>query len=429
MEEVIVIRGGERLDGQVRISGAKNAALPVLAATILAEGSFILDNVPRLEDIRTMGELLSTLGARIIFQKRSLYIDTCNLSSQEAPYHLVKRMRASVLVLGPLMARFRQAKVAMPGGCSIGARPINFHLEGLQQMGAELRVVGGFVEARAPKGLHGAEISLDFPSVTGTENLMMAATLARGRTIIHRAAREPEVVALGEFLISMGAKIEGLGTETIIIDGVEALCPIRYRIIPDRIETGTFLMAVAVTGGRLEIRGARGEHLETVLQTMARAGLDLYLEEETIFAEKNRPLKAVDITTAPYPGFPTDLQAQFMVCMTMAQGISVIRETIFENRFQHAVELMRMGADIKLVERQKAIVRGGKELSGAHVRATDLRAGASLILAGLAARGETIIHDIHHLDRGYEDIVAKLAHIGADIKRVEAQKLDLAVSK
>ncbi len=423
MEEVIVVEGGERLKGEVQVSGAKNAALPILAATLLAEGSFILDNIPQLEDVRTMTELLSTLGAKIISRKSSLYVDTCRIISHEAPYELVKRMRASVLVLGPLLARFRRAKVALPGGCSIGARPIDFHLEGLRKMGARLQVDGGFVEAEAPRGLRGKEIVLGFPSVTATENLMMAATLAKGKTVIHQAAKEPEVVALGHFLQTMGAKIEGLGTETIFIEGLEGLQPAGYRIIADRIETGTFLMAVAAAGGEITIRGACPEHLQTVINTLVDAGLEITWEGETIYARQSHPLRAMDIVTAPYPGFPTDLQAQFMVCMTQAKGISVIRETIFENRFQHALELKRMGAEIKLAGKQVAIVRGGGKLSGAKVRATDLRAGASLILAGLAATGRTVVQEVHHLDRGYENIVEKLAGLGANIQRLKGDEL------
>jgi UDP-N-acetylglucosamine 1-carboxyvinyltransferase len=414
----IVIAGGVPLKGEVVISGAKNAALPILAATLLAPGSHTLLNVPNLADIRTAKKLLANLGARFSDGPEGLLVDSSELVSWEAPYDLVKTMRAAVLVLGPLVARMGKARVSLPGGCAIGARPINLHLKGLEEMGVKVTLAHGYVEA-AVKRLEGAEIILDFPTVTGTENLLMAATLARGRTVIKNAAQEPEVSDLALFLRAMGAQIEGIGSDVLTIHGVKQLQPARYRVMSDRIEAGTYLAAAAITRGEVTIRRAPVEHLTAVIDKYIEAGLRLKVDQDVISIKPGGPLAGVDVKTMPYPGFPTDMQAQFMATMALARGVSVITETIFEKRFMHISELRRLGADI-VVSGNQAVVRGVKSLQGAPVMATDLRASASLILAGLGAQGQTEVHRVYHLDRGYEKIEEKLSALGAKIWREKA---------
>jgi UDP-N-acetylglucosamine 1-carboxyvinyltransferase len=413
----LIICGGKRLKGEVEISGAKNAALPIMAASLLAEGSSVINKVPILRDVITMGKLLSYLGAEFSYEDRKAYINTENVRKFEAPYDLVRTMRASVLVLGPLLAKFGKAKVSLPGGCAIGARPINLHLMGLEKMGAKIELQSGYVIANA-KRLKGTSIYFDIPTVTGTENLMMAATLAKGVTLLENAAREPEVVDLANALISMGAKIRGAGNSVIEIEGVDGLKPVNYSVIPDRIEAGTFMTFAGITGGDIFIKGYRPEHLDAPIIKLKEAGLIFEQKQEGIrVIGPSRP-KATDVKTMPYPGFPTDMQAQFMALMSIAEGTSMIRETIFENRFMHVAELRRMGADIT-VEGSTATVKGISRLRGAPLMATDLRASASLIVAALAAEGETTIHRIYHLERGYEKIEEKLLGLGADIKKVK----------
>jgi UDP-N-acetylglucosamine 1-carboxyvinyltransferase len=414
----IVIEGGQRLRGEVRISGAKNAALPILCSAILTGGRCTFKNVPVLNDVRTMGRLLARLGCAVE-GSRSLSIEARELTSYEASYELVKTMRASVLVLGPLVARHGRARVSLPGGCAIGARPIDQHLKGLEAMGAKITLSHGYVEARARR-LTGARIVCDVPTVTGTENLIMAASLARGRTVIENAAREPEVEELARVLNKMGARIEGAGTSTINIDGVDELHPIEHAIIPDRIEAGTFMVAAAITGGDVLVRDCLPEHLEAVSAKLRSAGAEISAEKDGLRVRARGPLSPVDITTQPYPGFPTDMQAQFMVLAAIAHGQSVITETIFENRYMHVQELARMGADIH-VDGRTSIIRGVPRLQGAIVMATDLRASASLILAGLVASGTTEVLRVYHLDRGYEHIEKKLSRLGARVKRVRVQ--------
>ncbi len=413
--EQLVIDGRRQLSGKVRISGAKNAALPCLAATLLAGGNFRLSNVPVLRDVKTFLQLLEGMGTTVSREGGTVSLDSSKLSGLDAPYELVRTMRASVLVLGPLLARCGKARVSLPGGCAIGARPIDIHLKGLELMGARIELKEGYVEAKARR-LEGALISCDIPTVTGTENLMMAAALAKGRTTIKNAAREPEVVALGEMLMDMGARIRGLGTANLEIEGVKELSPVSLEVIPDRIEAGTYIMAAGAAGGEVILEGVTPGHLQAVMAKLREAGLTIDEDGNRIRARRRGQLHSVDVKTSPYPGFPTDLQAQFMVLMAIAKGLSVITETIFENRFMHVAELARMGADI-VVEGRSAIVRGGVELTGAPVMATDLRASASLVLAGLAARGTTIINRVYHLDRGYECMEEKLSALGAHIRR------------
>jgi len=420
----LVIKGGKRLEGTVKISGAKNAALPALCATLLAPGKHVIRNVPSLRDIGTTIELLRRLGAKVDDSKLQtehlLEIDTTIISSVRAPYDLVKTMRASILVLGPLMAREGKAEVSLPGGCAIGARPVNLHLKGLERMGSTVNVSHGYINAQVAR-LKGAEYAFDTTTVTGTENLMMAAALAEGTTILTGAAMEPEVTALGEMLISMGADIKGLGTGKIEITGKNSLSPVDYTVIPDRIEAGTYLAAAAITRGDVFLEGADHEHLEAVIEKFKEAGMHVKNEETGIRAQSNG-IRSVDVKTKPFPGFPTDMQAQFMAFMCMAEdSLSVITETVFENRFMHVLELQRMGADIK-IEGNSAIVHGAGKLSGASVMATDLRASASLVLAGLAAEGETEVLRIYHLDRGYERMEDKLGALGADIRRLEGAR-------
>jgi UDP-N-acetylglucosamine 1-carboxyvinyltransferase len=415
--EKIVIEGGVKLKGEVLISGAKNAALPIMAASILCSGENIISNTPRLKDIATMGKLLTHLGAGFQAEDSRVFLRTDRINSAEAPYDLVKTMRASVLVLGPLLARMGEANVSLPGGCAIGARPINLHLMGFKKMGAEITLSEGYVKVSAKK-LKGASIYLDMPTVTGTENLMMAATLADGVTEIENAACEPEITDLANALISMGADISGAGTSIIKIKGVNKLKPLNYRIISDRIETGTFLVAAAITRGRVKIKGCNPEYLDAVIVKLKEAGVIINQEADGLTVECNDRTEPVDIKTMPYPGFPTDMQAQFMALMAVSKGTSVITENIFENRFMHVAEMRRMGADIK-VEGSTATVRGVESIKGAPVMATDLRASASLILAGLAAQGETVVDRVYHLDRGYEKIEEKLRPLGARIRRVK----------
>jgi UDP-N-acetylglucosamine 1-carboxyvinyltransferase len=414
--KTITINGGKKLKGEVSISGAKNAALPIIAAGLLGAGKHRISNVPLLADVKTLGRILQNMGVPCERQDKDILIDATEISNPEAPYDLVRTMRASVLVLGPLVARMGKARVSLPGGCAIGARPINLHLMGLEKLGASVEIKHGYVLAKAKK-LRGAHIYFDTVTVTGTENIMMTAALARGETILENAAREPEVIDLANALVQMGAKIEGAGTDIIRIQGVEELLPLNYTVMPDRIETGTFIIAAAITNGSIRIRNCRPDHLEAVIAKVMETGAEIKIDDGTIHVSGNRKIKPVDVKTLEYPGFPTDMQAQFMSLMCLADGTSVINETIFENRFTHVAELRRMGADIQ-TEGRSAVVKGMPRLSAAPVMATDLRASASLILAGLAAEGQTVISRIYHLDRGYEDIEQKLSALGADIKRV-----------
>ena len=413
----VLITGGRRLQGEVEISGAKNSALPIIASAILSADECVLSNVPLLKDIQTIKKLLECMGARIKREGCTLDVNTKDLKSCEAPYELVKTMRASVLVLGPLVARFGEARVSLPGGCAIGTRPINLHIAGLQKMGAEVEIKHGYVEVRA-KRLKGAKIYFDISTVTGTENLMMAAALADGVTVLGNAACEPEVVDLANFLTKRGAKIRGAGTDTIIIEGVARLSGGSYEVMPDRIEAGTYLACGAITGGDVTVKRCIPAHLEAVLAKLRTAGLKTEVTSDSIRVIADNGITAVDVRTMPYPGFPTDMQAQIMALMTIGKGLSVITETIFENRFIHVPELRRMGANIKL-QGNYAIVEGVKNLTGAPVMATDLRASASLVVAGLVAEGKTEIHRIYHLDRGYERMEEKLSQLGAEIVRVK----------
>ncbi|MFP6829432.1 MAG: UDP-N-acetylglucosamine 1-carboxyvinyltransferase [Gammaproteobacteria bacterium] len=412
------ITGGERLSGEIRISGAKNATLPILAAALLAEGPVLLENVPHLNDVTTTVKLLRRMGVEIIFHDGThLEIDAANISEFLAPYELVKTMRASILVLGPLLSRFGRADVSLPGGCAIGARPVNLHVAGLQAMGAKIAIDNGYIRARAER-LHGARLILDTVTVTGTENLMMAAVLAKGETLIENAAREPEVVDLADFLCLMGAQIEGAGTDSISIQGVDSLQGTSYSVMPDRIESGTYLVAAAITGGRIRIKRTRPGHLDAVLMKLEEAGADIQTGPDWIELDMGgRRPAAVDMRTAPYPAFPTDMQAQFCALNAVADGTGTVIETVFENRFMHAQELQRMGAELS-VEGNTAIIRGVERLAGAPVMATDLRASASLVLAGLVADGVTVVDRIYHIDRGYECIEEKLCQLGAEIRRL-----------
>ncbi len=413
--EKIVIKGGTPLNGTVQVSGAKNSALPLLFATLLADGESKICNVPALRDINTAVKLLRELGAEVASQDGRYRINTKKIQSIQAPYDLVKTMRASVLVLGPLLARFGQARVSLPGGCAIGARPINLHLKGLEALGARIHIDHGYIEATADK-LRGAKISFDLPTVGGTENLLMAAALAEGETVLENAAREPEIVQLADALNSMGARIEGAGTAIIHIQGVSRLNPLECQVIPDRIEAGTFMIAAAITGGHVLVRGAVREDQQALISKLIEAGADIQPEADGLRVIGPKNVTSVDIRTSVFPGFPTDMQAQFMALMTVAGGTSRISETVFENRFMHVCELQRMGADIQ-IDGHSAIIRGTDQMTGAPVMATDLRASASLILAGLASENTTEVARIYHLDRGYEKIEEKLAALGADIWR------------
>jgi UDP-N-acetylglucosamine 1-carboxyvinyltransferase len=414
----LLITGGATLSGKVSISGAKNAALPILAGTLLATRPVTVRNVPHLKDVTTTIALLQTMGVKVtIDEQTNVEVDAAEVSRLEAPYELVKTMRASILVLGPLVARFGRADVSLPGGCAIGARPVNLHVAGLQAMGADVSVKNGFIRARAER-LRGAHIVFDVVTVTGTENLLMAAVLADGETVLENAAREPEVADLAKFLTGMGAKIEGAGTGTITVQGVERLGGTEHSVLPDRIETGTYLVGAAMTGGKIRVEETAPDTLEAVLIKLAEAGASITVGEDWIELDMHgRRPKSVDIRTAPYPAFPTDMQAQFCALNAVAEGVGMVTETIFENRFQHVLELQRMGADIR-IEGNTAICTGTEQLTAAPVMATDLRASAGLVLAGLAAAGDTLVDRIYHVDRGYERIEEKLLQLGATIQRV-----------
>ncbi|MGD9331457.1 MAG: UDP-N-acetylglucosamine 1-carboxyvinyltransferase [Desulfobacterales bacterium] len=411
----IVIEGGRRLTGTVAISGSKNAALPILTSALLTDGTCSFRNVPDLQDIRSILSLIESLGATVASDGAAVSINAANLSASEAPYDLVRKMRASILVLCPLVARLGRARVSLPGGCAIGARPINLHLKGLERLGATIDIRHGYVEAKARR-LKGAEIYFDTVTVTGTENLMMAAVLADGITVLRNAAREPEVVALAETLVEMGADIQGAGTAVMTIRGVETLAPVQTEIIPDRIEAGTFMAAAALTGGEITLTHCQPEHLSAVSDKLQQVGVETVIQGTTLRVAGNETIESVDIRTQTYPGFPTDMQAQFMVLLSRASGQSIIKETIFENRFIHVSELRRLGADIT-VSGDTAVVRGVRALYGAPVMASDLRASASLVLAGLVAEGVTEVNRVYHIDRGYEQIEEKMRQLGASIWR------------
>lgn len=413
----LIIKGGRKLAGDVTVSGSKNASLPIFISTILVPGTHEIHNVPFLRDINTTIKVLESLGAKVEGNGNVVRIDTAGLNSHEATYELVKTMRASVLVLGPLLARFGKARVSLPGGCAIGARPINLHLKGLEALGADITLEHGYVEARARR-LRGTRINFDISTVGGTEQLLMAAVTAKGETLLENAAREPEIVDLADVLVKMGAKIDGAGTDTIRITGVSELEPVTHTVMPDRIEAGTFMTAAAITGGDVRIHNMRPDHLDALVFKLLDAGVEISHKDNVVRVKGPRRVKSVNIKTRPYPGFPTDMQAQLMALMTIADGTSVISENIFENRFMHVSELLRFGADV-IIEGNAATVKGVKKLSGAPVMATDLRASASLILAGLAAENTTEVSRIYHLDRGYEFIEKKLAGLGADVKRVK----------
>ena len=411
----IIVEGGIPLKGEVTISGSKNAALPVLSACLLTGGWHSLNNIPDLRDVQTIKEILSNLGVVFEEKGRTLKVNSDNLNSYTAPYKLVKTMRASVLVLGPLLARLGKARISLPGGCAIGARPIDLHLKGLSEMGVDIKLEHGYVVANADT-LRGADIFFDIPTVTGTENLMMAAIKAEGKTVLHNAAKEPEVVDLANFLNRMGAMIEGAGTDTITITGVKELHPVRYAIIPDRIEAGTFLIAAGITRGKVRIKGCKVDDIEVIMGKVVESGMEIERQGDALIAQGHDRIRAVGIKTMPFPGFPTDMQAQFMALMSIADGRSIIEETVFENRFMHVGELRRMGAEIE-ISGGEALVRGKKNLSGAQVMATDLRASASLVLAGLAVKGRTEISRVYHLDRGYQGLDLKLSLLGSKIWR------------
>lgn len=418
--EKLIVKGGNRLVGAVKTSGAKNAVLPIIAASILGTTPSHLDEVPMLEDVHTISEVLKCLGLAVECspEKNVLDIDSTEITSYEAPYELVRTMRASFLVMGPLLARIGKARISMPGGCAIGARPIDIHLKGFEALGVKIEQGHGYIEASAPEGLKGTSIYFDFPSVGATENIMMAASLAEGTTILENAAEEPEIVDLANYLNKMGAKIRGAGTDTIRIEGVDKLHGADYTIIPDRIEAGTYMIAAAMTGGDIVVENVLPEHQKPLIAKLREAGAVVEEDIDKVRVIGKNQLKAVSIKTLPYPGFPTDMQAQMMAMMVIAEGRSKVTETVFENRFMHVVELNRMGAQIS-TEGRSAVIDGPCKLTGCDVRATDLRAGAAMILAGLVAEGTTRIGDLHHIDRGYENIVAKLKNLGADIERID----------
>ena len=415
----IVIRGGERLIGEMEVSGSKNAVLPIFAASLLAEGENLFHQVPNLMDVRTIIRVLSNLGVKVGKEEKSYRVDATDISTHEAPYELVKTMRASVLVLGPLVARVGKARVSLPGGCAIGARPVNLHLMGLEALGAKIEIRHGYIEAEA-HGLRGASITFDIPTVTGTENLMMAAVVAKGKTTLQNAAMEPEVMELADVLTKMGAKIKGAGTSVIEIEGVRSLHAIEHTVIPDRIEAGTLMVAAGLTRGNIKLLRCPLHHMEAIVKKLRQSGMEIEPEGDGARVVGNRRIRSVDVKTLPYPGFPTDMQAQFMVLMSLAKGLSVISETIFENRFIHVSELIRMGADIRIVG-NSAIIQGVENLSGAPVMASDLRASASLVVAGVGAEGVTEVSRVYHLDRGYEGLDKKLAQLGANIKRIKEE--------
>jgi UDP-N-acetylglucosamine 1-carboxyvinyltransferase len=420
--EKLIINGGNRLEGRVKISGAKNAVLPIIAATLLGqEQPSLLDEVPALEDVHTISEVLMELGVKAQFdeEKNTLLVDSSKIACCEAPYDLVRKMRASFLIMGPLLARCGQAKISLPGGCAIGTRPIDLHLKGFEALGAEIEIGHGFILAKADNGLKGARIYLDFPSVGATENIMMAACMAEGQTLIENPAQEPEIVDLANYLNVMGAKIRGAGTNAIKIEGVKKLTGRNYTIIPDRIEAGTYMVAAAMTRGDVYIENAISEHLKPVIAKLKEAGVTIEEDVSGIRVSCDKQTKAVDVKTMPYPGFPTDMQAQFMAMLAISEGTGLVTETVFENRFMHVDELKRMGANIK-IDGRTSVVEGVDTLTGCQVKATDLRAGAAMVLAGLVAEGETQIGYIHHIDRGYDNLVKKLCALGADIRRTES---------
>ncbi len=412
----ISIEGGVKLKGEIKVSGSKNAALPILLSSLLVDGECTFTNVPNLKDIETTKELLKELGATVQTNGDTVTIDCSNVSKFEAPYDLVRKMRASILALCPLIARFNKAKISLPGGCAIGSRPVNLHLKGLQELGAKIDLKHGYIVAKT-KGLKGAEIYLDMPTVTGTENLMMAAAAAKGVTVLKNAAREPEIIALADVLKKMGAKIQGAGTSTITIEGKKKLNCVKVSIIPDRIEAGTFMIASAVTEGDVKILNCIPEHMTGIIDKLRLTGTKVDIEKKYIRVQGVKDIKGINIKTLPYPGFPTDMQAQFMVLLCIAKGESLVSETIFEKRFMHVSELQRMGANIIINNEKSVFIKGTKKLSGAEVMASDLRASASLVVAGLCAEGVTKVNRIYHLDRGYERIEKKLAKLGAKIKR------------
>ena len=419
--EKLIINGGKRLVGNVKISGAKNAVLPVIAATLLGQDKeTCLDEVPNLDDVATISEVLRTLGVKVNHDKNEgkLYVDATKIENITAPYDLVRKMRASFLIMGPLLARLGEAKISLPGGCAIGTRPIDLHLKGFEALGAEISIGHGYIEAKAPNGLKGARIYLDFPSVGATENILMAAAMAEGQSVIENPAQEPEIVDLANYLNIMGAKIRGAGTNVIKVEGSKKLIAHDYTIIPDRIEAGTYMIAAAMTRGDVYIENAISEHIKPVIAKLKEAGVTVIEDVEGIRVTCDHRPKAVDIKTLPYPGFPTDMQAQFMAMLTISEGTSVVTETVFENRFMHVDELRRMGAKIK-IDGRTSVVHGVDILTGCQVKATDLRAGAAIVLAGLVAEGETQIGYIHHIDRGYDNLIGKLISLGADIKRVD----------
>jgi UDP-N-acetylglucosamine 1-carboxyvinyltransferase len=427
--EKIIVQGGTRLKGRVKVHGAKNAVLPLIAASILASrGDIKITDVPLLEDVKTITQLLKRLGIQADLGDDQIVINAEKVGSTEAPYELVRKMRASVLVMGPLLARKKHARIPLPGGCAIGSRPIDLHLKGLEAMGARFDIGQGYIEGTIDGRLHGATVYLDFPSVGATQNIMMAATLAEGRTVIENAACEPEIVDLANFLNAMGAKIRGAGTDEIRIDGVDILRGTEYTVIPDRIEAGTYMVAAAITRGEVFVEGAISDHLVPLIAKMREMGVHVLDGENGIHVRADGELKPVDVKTLPYPGFPTDMQSQMMALLLTANGNSMLTETVFENRFMHVEEFKRMGAQIK-IDRRTALIEGGKPLSGAQVKATDLRAGAALILAGLAAEGVTEVTELHHVDRGYVDIVGKLRGLGAKIERVSEEKSSGAEQK
>ena len=420
--EKLIIHGGRPLKGRVKISGAKNAVLPIIAATLLGqERASLLDEVPALEDVHTITEVLKKLGVKAEFdeEKHQLNVDSTVIGSCEAPYDLVRKMRASFLIMGPLLARCGQAKISLPGGCAIGTRPIDLHLKGFEALGAKIKIGHGFIEATAPEGLKGAKIYLDFPSVGATENILMAASMAEGVTVLENPAQEPEIVDLANYLNVMGAKIRGAGTNVIKIEGVPKLTGRDYTIIPDRIEAGTYMVAAAMTQGDVYIENAISEHLKPVIAKLKEAGVTIEEDVDGIRVTCDKRTKAVDIKTMPYPGFPTDMQAQFMAMLAISEGTGLVTETVFENRFMHVDELKRMGANIK-IDGRTSVVEGVETLTGCQVKATDLRAGAAMVLAGLVAEGETQVGYIHHIDRGYDNLVDKLVGLGADICRRES---------
>ena len=417
--EKLFIQGGRRLSGTVKISGAKNAVLPVIAASLLASTPSVIEEIPDLDDVKTITEVLQYLGLNTRREPGRLFIDSTGIKSCEASYELVRKMRASFLVMGPLLSRFQEARISQPGGCAIGTRPIDLHLKGFEALGAEIIQGHGFIEARAPKGLQGAKVYLDFPSVGATENIMMAASLAHGRTIIENAAQEPEIVDLANYLNAMGANVRGAGTNAIRIEGVEKLVGTTYAVIPDRVEAGTYMVAAAITGGDVLLKNVLYEHLKPLVAKLKEAGVAIEQDVDQMRVTAGGGLRAVDIKTLPYPGFPTDMQAQFMALMSVAEGNCTVSETVFENRFMHVDELKRMGANIR-VDGRVAMLDGVKKLTGCPVTATDLRAGAALVLAGLAAEGRTEIGAVYHIDRGYDRLVDKLQGLGADISRREA---------